>query len=86
MEELVESDTGPYYQLDFVFGPSGTYFRENYPFKLTLKGKYIHTGTDVWLYDENGEALEGTRYEEEDKLVFDIPHFSSYSYDNYDEY
>ena len=84
IEELVEREDGStYYQVMFIFGPSGCYFEEGKELKLTLNGKYAED-PNVWLYDENGEALEGKRKEEGKKMVFYIPHFSSYSYDEYD--
>jgi hypothetical protein len=87
IEEFIEIGDGTsYYALNFIFGPSGTYFAENKPFKLRIVGKYVNTPCDVWLYDENGEALEGTRRDDADQIIFDIPHFSSYTYDHYDEY
>lgn len=84
-EELVECDDGTTrYHLNFTFGPTGAYFEENKPLKLRIRGKYVETGCHVWLYDENGEELEGTRNDAEDLIIFDIPHFSTYSYDDYD--
>jgi hypothetical protein len=85
-EEWVEANDGTgYYRLDFTFGPSGAFFIPE--LKLKLKGKYTQTIPEVWLYDENGEALDA-RSENGKKgmLIFLIPHFSSYTYDFYDEY
>ena len=83
-EELVECSDDIHYHLEFTFGPSGAYLDP--PLKLTLTGKYVETGCDVWLFDENGEAVEARRSDEGDKIVFEIPHFSVYSYDDYDMY
>ena len=79
--EFVEQPEGDgYYLLDFIFGPSGAHFDP--PLKLYLYGKY--SDSDVWLYDETGEALEGQRFSGSGTSYFLIPHFSSYSYDDYD--
>jgi hypothetical protein len=75
---------GRYYQLDFDFGPSGAHFDP--PLELVLTGKLVAGTTDVWLYDENGEALEAEAKGDMEKLTFYISHFSSYYYDDYDEY
>ena len=83
-EELVECDDDTYYHLEFTFGPSGAHMDP--PLKLILKGKYVETGCNVWLFDENGEAIEGKRSDEGDKIVFYISHFSVYGYDDYDYY
>jgi len=81
-KELVQrADGSSYYRLEFHFGPSGAYF--NPPLELKLMGKYVDQGSEVWLYDENGERLEGTRYNLLDRIVFEIPHFSRYGYDDY---
>ena len=81
-EELAKCKTGTHYHLNFTFGPSGAYFAP--PLQLTIAGKYVKTGCHVWLYDENGEALEGKRYDSSNRITFEIPHFSSYYYDDYD--
>ena len=81
----VDDDQGGHYQMDFTFGPSGAFFDPK-PLELTLKGKYHSDNTDVWLFDENGEALDGERKNKNDHTTFYIPHFSSYTYDEYDEY
>ena len=83
-EELIECDNGSYYHLEFTFGPNDARFDP--PLKLILKGKYVETDCSVWLFDENGEAVEGRRSDESDKIVFEIPHFSVYGYDDYDYY
>jgi hypothetical protein len=85
VEQIERPDGSHFYQFDFVFGPSGAFF-EPEPLELTLKGKYHSDDTEVWLYDENGEAVEGVRKNQVDHTTFDIPHFSSYTYDFYDEY
>ena len=68
--------------LIFEFGTSGCYFDP--PCKLRLKNEYINTNHT--LVDENGEVIEYTVRNEGDKLMFEIPHFSSYYYDDYDGY
>ena len=79
--EFVEEENGDgYYLLDFIFGPSGAYFDP--PLKLYLYGKY--SDSDCRLYDETGEELEGQRFFGSGTSYFLIPHFSSYSYDDYD--
>ncbi len=40
--------------------------------------------TILSLVNEDGEAIEGVRDDMNNKVVFKIPHFSSYYYDNYD--
>ena len=80
-ERVYRDDGSSYYRLEFHFGPSGAYF--NPPLQLKLMGKYVNQGSEVWLYDENGERLEGTRYDLLDRIIFEIPHFSRYSYDDY---
>ena len=82
-EQIERPDGSRYYQFDFVFGPSGAFF-EPEPLELTLKGKYHSDDVEVWLYDENGEALEGVRNNQVDHTTLYIPHFSRYSYDIYD--
>ncbi len=78
-EELVTLPDGrSYYNLDFTFGPSGAHFEPE--FQLKIDGKYVSTGVDIWLYDENGEALEGRQeFVSDDQIVFYIPHFSRYA-------
>ena len=83
VEEEVTDANGTYYRLDFTFGPSGAYF-EPKSLKLRLHGKYASEQTVVWLYNEYGEAVQGTRLDEWGLVIFDIPHFSSYHYDDYD--
>ncbi len=84
-EDLVPCGSGTHYHFNFTCGPSGTYFDENKPLELEIKGKYVETGCHVWLYNEDGEAIEGILKEGKDKIVFKIPHFSRYSYDHYDD-
>lgn len=85
-EELVQrADGSSFYRLEFEFGPSGAYF-EPEPFFLKLKGDYAADDNEVWLYDENGEAVEGRRTRNRNTVTFEILHFSSYTYDQYDEY
>ena len=64
----------------FTFGPSGAHFDP--PAKLKLRGEFIMG--DYLLLDENGEILECTAAPKKDLVVFEIPHFSSYYYDDYD--
>ena len=81
-EDFVPCDGGSHYHFIFTCGPNGTYFDK--PLELEIKGKYFETGCHVWLFNEDGEALEGVRKNGKDKIVFKIPHFSSYSYEEYD--
>ena len=82
-EIWVDSGDGTgFYALDFTFGPSGTYFES--PLILEIRGDYALSGADTWLYDENGEALPGAVSKNDgSELFFEIPHFSSYAYDDY---
>ena len=80
LEEVTLSDGSSFYRLDFVFGPSGAFFEPE--LQLILSGKF--TQSNASLYDENGEALEGSMRTEAGRSTFFIPHFSSYSYDQYD--
>ncbi|MCH8292351.1 hypothetical protein IH992_14750 [Candidatus Poribacteria bacterium] len=82
-EELVSDPNGDYYKLSFEFGPSDAYFDLN-PLILKIKGKWVADDTEFWLYDENGEAIEGIRYDEANMIKFEISHFSTYYYDGYD--
>ena len=66
----------------FNFSPSGAYFTT--PLELTIKGSYAHS--EMWLFDEDGEALESTKSKSGDKVTFEITHFSNYYYDMYDYY
>ena len=81
-EDFVPCGSGSHYHFIFTCGPNGTYF--DTPLELEIKGKYFETGCHVWLFNEDGEALEGVREDGNDKIVFKIPHFSSYSYEQYD--
>ena len=81
-EELIEDPEGDYYKMSFEFGPSGAYFDPD-PLTLKIKGKWVADNTEFWLYDENGEALVGTRYNSADMIKFEIDHFSCYYYDQY---
>ena len=80
-EVVTDTDGSQHYVLDFTFGPSGAYFTP--PLLLVLSGKYVSPSTQVWLFNEQGEALEGTRHAHADRLEFEIPHFSNYYYDHY---
>jgi len=85
---LVEQwvDTGGqngYYKLDFTFGPSGAYFTPR-DLVLELSGKYAAKDANVKLYDKNGEELPSTVKGGGSHISYYIPHFSSYSYEEYD--
>jgi hypothetical protein len=82
-EERISQGGPPQYKLEFTFGPSGAYF--NPPLELELTKAYANS-PDVWLYDENGELLEAKVNERGHEIRFSINHFSSYYYDDYDEY
>lgn len=81
-EELVSDPNGDYYKMSFEFGPSGAYFDLD-PLVLKIKGRWVAENTEFWLYDENGEAVAGTRYDEADMIKFEIDHFSCYYYEQY---
>ena len=81
-EDFVPCGSGSHYHFIFTCGPNGTYFDK--PLELEIQGKYFETGCLVWLLNEDGEAIEGVREDRNDKVVFKIPHFSSYYYDGYD--
>ena len=81
-EELVSDPNGDYYKMSFEFGPSGAYFDLD-PLVLKIKGKWVAEDTEFWLYDENGEAVAGIRYDEADMIKFEIDHFSGYYYEGY---
>lgn len=66
--------------LIFTFGPSGLYFEGNSAI-LTLKGEYAKK--DATLFDENGEAIPAVKTNGNGKIMFEIPHFSNYYYDQY---
>ena len=68
--------------LEFAFGPSGAHFTPS--LRLTISGPYLEE--DLTLLDENGEALEYTVSHSGNSMTFYIPHFSSYYYDDYDDY
>lgn len=80
-EDFVPCGSGSHYHFIFTCGPNGTYF--DTPLELEIKGKYFETGCHVWLFNEDGEAIEGVREDRKDKVVFKIPHFSSYYYEEY---
>jgi len=81
----VEITVEMYYGWDreiwFVFGPSGTFFTPK-ELELTILGGYIEE--DMLLLGEDGEFLEYTVDKKQQSLTFFIPHFSSYSYEDYD--
>ena len=81
-EELVSCEEDTHYHLKITFGPSGAFFVPE--LELTLTGDYVDTGCDVWLFDENGEALPGTSSKSGKKITFFVPHFSEYDFDDYD--
>jgi hypothetical protein len=66
----------------FVFGPTGVFFEP--ALQLSITGGYVVD--DMMLVDESGESLEHTVKRNGQILTFHIPHFSSYYYDDYDEY
>ena len=81
IETLVQFPDGTnYYELDFEFGPSGAFF--SYHLEVTIEHAYYNP--EVWMYSENGEALETTKHGNDNQLSFLVPHFSKYSYDHYD--
>ena len=83
-EQWIDTGGGNgYYQLTFVFGPSGAYFTPR-ELELELRGKYVSGDTTVELYDENGEVLEFTTNGNGSRITYYILHFSSYYYDDYD--
>lgn len=71
-----------YYDLTFELGPSSAYFQPN-PLILMVKGEYVSSNTQFWLYDETGEAVSGTRNDNADWIKFEIPHLSCYYYESY---
>jgi hypothetical protein len=84
-EEWIDTGNGTgYYRLDFTFGPSGAHFEP--PLEIQLSGKYVSANNAVAMYDENGELLETTSNGNGSKITYFVPHFSSYYYDDYDEY
>ena len=81
-EEWVDTGNGTgYYRLSFTFSPSGLYFSP--PLYLKIKGKWVADDTQFWLYDENGEELEGIRHNNGNQIIFEIDHFSCYYYESY---
>lgn len=68
--------------ITFTLGPTGLYFTE--PMQLTIKGTLSQK--EMWLFDEGGEAIEGTMKKNGNSVTFDISHFSNYYYDLYDYY
>ena len=74
-----------YYRLTFTFGPAGAYFTP-LELELQLGGRYVQSGADVKLYDANGEAIPYTVKGGGKHITYLISHFSSYYYDDYDEY
>ena len=82
IETLVESaDGSSYYQIEFEFGPSGAFFSPN--LEVRLEGVY-YNNSNVWMYDKDGQPLETYDHGSDGKLYFLVPHFSSYSFDEYD--
>lgn len=83
IEQWIEDANGNLVpDLTFIFGPHGCFFTE--PLELKLKGNYV---TDnVMLYGEDGEPVEYIRRGNSNQVVFLIPHFSRYAYDQYDYY
>ena len=81
LEEILDAE-GNLDTLVFTFGPSGAYFDPE--LELQFKKEYVVEG--IQIYNENGEAIEYTVKAGGKKVNFLIPHFSTYSYDLYDEY
>ncbi len=76
VEHLVQRDDGTsHYQLDFIFGPSGAHFST----ELEVRLEHAYYDSDVWMYSEDGEALETYEHGSDGKLYFLVPHFSRYS-------
>ena len=72
-----------YYRLDFTFQPSGAYFHP--PLELQLSGIYFTQVVNATLYDEEVKPLLSSRHPDGNQITYYIPHFSSYSYDHYDD-
>ena len=82
--EMIElyDESGQLVGIDFIFGPSGAFFLPE--LELELGESYIN-GNHA-LFSEEGEALEYRLKKNGKSITFYIPHFSSYSYDQYDYY
>ncbi len=84
VEEKAACGNGTSYNLSFTFTPSGAYFDS--PMTLMIGGEYINPSCPLWLLDEAGKPLEGTRTEVKDQnnritqILFEINHFSTYNY------
>jgi len=72
-----------YYRLDFTFQPSSAYFHP--PLELQLSGIYFTQVVDAMLYDEDVKPVASYPHPDGNKITYYIPHFSSYSYDHYDD-
>ncbi len=82
IETLIQPPDGnSYYQLDFIFGPAGAFFTPEW--EVRIEGE-DYVSASVWMYDEDGEALETYEHNSDEKLYFLVPHFSSYYYEGYD--
>ena len=82
-EEWVPQDGGihGHYKVSFEFGQSGAFFDP--ALTLKIKGKWAATDSEFWLYDENGEEIEGRRIAAADMIKYKIRHFSCYYYEQY---
>lgn len=83
-EKLVSYEEDTHYHLKITFGPSLAFFVPE--LELTLTGDYVDTGCDVWLFDEDGEAVPGKISKSGNKITFFIKHFSVYWTDDDDDY
>ena len=66
--------------LALILGPSGAYFVPE--LKLILKGDYAEDY--ALLVDEDGNELPHDVKSDGDKIVYYVPHFSVYSFDDFD--
>ena len=81
--ELIETfnDEGELDGAIFVFAPTGVFFGP--PAKLMLRDDYL-IGKDMVLVDAEGELLEYSVSKRGRFIYYNMPHFSSYTYDHYD--
>lgn len=73
-------------KVEIQLKPDGVFFDKRNPAKLKLFGAYALSNMEsAWLTSESGEAVEyGSRNTGLKYTEFDIYHFSSYAYDQYD--
>lgn len=83
--DIVEYNGNTYHHFTFVFSPSGCYFDANDPLEIEIEGEYVNVGGSCQLYDEDGEEVEYEFDESDLEIEYFIEHFSSYSYDHYDD-